>query len=65
MFFYPINLIVAQPLNKNKSQLLATFENWRWEIAEQLLKFFAVFELDLVQEIEQPLKKLVGNILKF
>ena len=27
VFFYPINLIVAQPLNKNKSQLLATFEN--------------------------------------
>ena len=27
-FFYPINLIVAHPLNQNKLQLRATFENW-------------------------------------
>ena len=36
-------------MNKNKLQLLATFENWRWEVAQQLLNFFAVFEPELLE----------------
>ena len=33
MLFYPINLIVAYPLNENKPQLLAIFENWDLKVA--------------------------------
>ena len=38
-FFYPINLIVAYPLNEKKPRLIVTFENWAWEVAKQLLNF--------------------------
>ena len=44
MLFYPINLIVAYPLNESKPQLQATFKNWGWEASKQLLNFLAVFE---------------------
>ena len=44
VLFYPINLIVHCPLNENKPQLLATFKNWDWEIAKQLLNFLTDFE---------------------
>ena len=44
MFFYPINLIAAYPLNENKPQLLAMFENRGWEVAKHLLLFLAISE---------------------
>ena len=44
VLFCPINLVVAFSLNENKPQLLATFENWVWEDAKQLLNFLAAFE---------------------
>ena len=46
--FYPIDLIVAFPLNENKSQLLATFENLGWKVAKQLLDFLVVFKPEIL-----------------
>ena len=43
-FILLIYLIVAYPLNESKPQFQATFKNWRWEVAKQLLNFLAVFE---------------------
>ena len=42
--FYSIGLIVDYPLNENRSQLLATFENLGWKVAKQLLDFLVVFK---------------------
>lgn len=50
-FFYPINLIVANPFNENKLQLLETFENWGWEFPKQLFIFLAVFEPETVANV--------------
>lgn len=36
-FFSPVNEIVVYPLNENKAELQATFGNWGWEVAKQLL----------------------------
>ena len=45
LLVYPINLMVAYPLNENMPRLLATFENWGREVAKQLLIIFlALFE---------------------
>ena len=42
--FHSINLLIAFPLNENKSQLLATFDNCERESNKQSLEFLAVFE---------------------
>ena len=43
-FFNSVNLIVVYPLDGNRPHLLATFENWGWQVAKQLFNFFAVFK---------------------
>ena len=40
-----------------KPQLLATFENWGWEVAKQFLNFLAIFEPEPLAT--QLLKKIV------
>ena len=45
-FFNHIDLIVACLLNKNKSKLLATFENWCCKVAKQLLNFLVISKLE-------------------
>ena len=43
-FFYPLNSIVAYPLNGSKPELLAAPENYGWQVPKQLLNFLAPFK---------------------
>ena len=46
MLFYPVNSIIAYPLNGSKPELLAVSENQGWKAANKLLKFLTVFKFE-------------------
>ena len=61
LIFYPINLIVAYPLNENKPQLLTTIKNGGWKFDKQSLNFLAISKPESLAT-QLLIKKLICNL---